>query len=829
MGGDKSKFATFIKKGVDATIKKASDVTKSVSDSVKESINNTNSGVDKYKDGQTKPENKDITNNLLYNKELYDIGEITDYGDLNNRAVSDILTNVFDGNLFDAGVSAISLKNINSTWNLARRTVTDTDRYGFLYNTSISLENKGDGGDKVEKLYDFIDSMEDPTILGFSLKISDDSVLMGTTTDAIRGSNPEVNSAPAVDVDNTTGKSSGVDDLGNYLDVYSTPKAKEFLNNFRTDIKKIFETPSTLDAKDLLSKNLKNHYVKSISNLDKLDNMFVEYNAANPQALDLTLHEDVRLFTTNLKYMYNNFVYNYNLGVRVVPENLLKFDLYIKISEKRTFTLDVDDQNMINNHTPTIIYRLSGCEFIFDKSIISGNSVDMMTNNSEGTDSYNELKISIKYKKVNRIFKKPYSYGKEDWKIDDSMVDFTDGIKTDAEIIQNLQQAKYKPALSNAVLTTQSLRTKLANLTNNPLGKNANTVAGKFASTLGNNAIKSGAQFVTDQATKLKNAAQSEIGNSALFKNPITNNIKNLLKANITLSTKDLKTMLPSNRIPDTYDDIRSDLKGVVNNFIPSKGYDNFYNDKKDVPPTIISPYVVKIDNETNISKSIKYGDKIINEFGVYNSVTEYEKDITEYEKELIGKERKLDSSVTNYVKKLEEYKKELVGKERKLDVYTPGDTVYKQEDITEYRDNIGLDMWQGVNVDITETGENDKLETWQGIKQDITDYKPNVNQLPKEDLSNGNKVVGVLPKEDITDYKPNTNKLPKEDLSNGNKSKGVFSIVDITVYPKNKALPNIKENVNTGKKITEMILPKENLNNGIITYNKLPKEDLSK
>jgi hypothetical protein len=103
------------------------------------------------------------------------------------------------------------------------------------------------------------------------------------------------------------------------------------------------------------------------------------------------------------------------------------------------------------------------------------------------------------------------------------------------------------------------------------------------------------------------------------------------------------------------------------------------------------------------------------------------------------------------------------------------------------------------------------------------------VNQLPKEDLSNGNKVVGVLPKEDITDYKPNTNQLPKEDLSNGNKSKGVFSIVDITVYPKTNVLPNIKENVNTGKKITEMILPKENLNNGIITYNKLPKEDLSK
>jgi hypothetical protein len=481
----------------------------------------------------------------------------------------------------------------------------------------------------------------------------------------------------------------------------------------------------------------------------------------------------------------------------------------------------------------------------------------MMTNNSEGTDSYNELKISIKYKKVNRIFKKPYSYGKEDWKIDDSMVDFTDGIKTDAEIIQNLQQAKYKPALSNAVLTPQSLRTKLANLTNNPLGKNANTVAGKFASTLGNNAIKSGAQFVTDQATKLKNAAQSEIGNSALFKNPITNNIKNLLKANITLSTKNLKTMLPSNRIPDVYDEIRSDLKGVINNFIPSKGYDNFYNERKDVPPTIINLDDFIINQESNISKSIKYGDKIINEFGVYKSVTDYKKeldkyiqskeDITEYRNNIgLGMWQGVTPDITE------------TGKNDKLESWQG-----IKKDITEYRDNIGLDMWQGVTPDITETGENDKLESWQGvtpditetgkndkleswqgIKEDITDYKPNTNKLPKEDLSNGNKVVGVLPKEDITDYKPNTNKLPKEDitdykpntnklpkedLSNGNKSKGVFSIVDITVYPKNKALPNIKENVNTGKKITEMILPKENLNNGIITYNKLPKEDLSK
>jgi hypothetical protein len=803
---------------------------------------------------------------------------------------------VFSGNLFDAGVSAISLKNINSTWNLARRTVTDTDRYGFLYNTSKSLKNKGiadtpnnAGEGDVNKLYDFIDSMEDPTILGFSLKISDDSVLMNSKatetynkTVTTRKSSENVNAGeafnktknlvfalggvsktneyspmPGETVTETVSSTRPViGDLDNYLSVYSTPKAKEFLNNFRTDIKKIFETPSTLDAKDLLSKNLKNHYVKSISGLEKLDNMFVVYDAATPQALDLTLHEDVRLFTTNLKYMYNNFVYNYNLGVRVVPENLLKFDLYIKISEKRTFTLDVDDQNMINNHTPTIIYRLSGCEFIFDKPILNG-TVDMMTNNSESTDSYNELKISIRYKKVNRIFKKPYSYGNEDWKIDDSMVDFTDGIKTDAEIIQNLQQAKYKPALSNAVLTPQSLRTKLANLTNNPLGKNANTVAGKFASTLGNNAIKSGAQFVTDQATKLKNAAQSEIGNSALFKNPITNNIKNLLKANITLSTKNLKTMLPSNRIPDVYDEIRSDLKGVINNFIPSKGYDNFYNERKDVPPTIINLDDFIINQESNISKSIKYGDKIINEFGVYKSVTDYKKeldkyiqskeDITEYRDNIgLGMWQGVTPDITE------------TGKNDKLESWQG-----IKEDITEYRDNIGLDMWQGVTPDITETGENDKLESWQGvapditetgkndkleswqgIKEDITDYKPNTNKLPKEDLSNGNKVVGVLPKEDITDYKPNTNKLPKEDitdykpntnklpkedLSNGNKSKGVFSIVDITVYPKNKALPNIKENVNTGKKITEMILPKENLNNGIITYNKLPKEDLSK
>jgi hypothetical protein len=58
------------------------------------------------------------------------------------------------------------------------------------------------------------------------------------------------------------------------------------------------------------------------------------------------------MWSSYLTYLYNNLTYSYENGRELIPENLLKFNMYIKISEIRNFTstekFNSTDQRDIN-------------------------------------------------------------------------------------------------------------------------------------------------------------------------------------------------------------------------------------------------------------------------------------------------------------------------------------------------------------------------------------------------------------------------------------------------------------------------------------------------
>lgn len=817
--GDISKFGKKIidaaKKGVDATKKGVNaglDFINGGSDGL--------GGIMGYRKDQTSAENKDV--NTYFAKHEYGIEERTDTGDINNNTINNILTNVFSGNLFDAGVSAISTKNIHSTWQLATRPVVDVNKYNFLYNldiaNKINASNESTNGNEAnttDSLVNYLDSMEDPTILGYSLMIDTyNSILFGektyeitkkTVTDTNTNNPNEANAATSsVNINNPNEANAAISSSGTktekvetsnvsdvlveYLGKYYNQTSINLLRKFREDILKVFVTPSVGAVNlynDLYNGKYKNHYIKNIKNLNSLDKMFVSYSAETPTCLELELYEDVRLFTTNLKFMYNNFVYNYNKGVRVVPENLLKFNMFIKISEKRTYTLYNQSDKTISKHTPTLIYQLHGCEFVFDESIL-GDTISMM--GSETQDNFANLKIKIKYKKVTRIFNKPYATGNPEndnaWIVDDTYHDLTTNLSTRSndDIITGLQTNGYRASLSNLIAApNNSLKSKISKFTSGGfLNPNDNkTLAGKFATTLGNNAIKAGSQFVEEEAKKAKNAIQSDIA-SNIAKNPvlsgISNNVKNLLKSNIVISTKSLKTMLPTNKILEQngIEGIKNDLKGVMGG--------NQIQNKNDIPAFIVASPETYSVNETEILKDGNGKILDVSE-DVYDQISKnWEK--KPFVPKLEYKGNELDVSEDVYDKKIDDFIK---SKEDIVPDGNPNKTYQKQE--------VPLLEYDGKQLNDSIKKYSELVKAYLASKEDIVPGAINNNVLPNENLNNGIK---------------NINSLPKEDLSNTTFKPGGYIIEDI--------VPDATNN---------NVLPKENLNTGVLNENKFTIQDI--
>lgn len=189
---------------------------------------------------------------------------------------------------------------------------------------------------------------EDPTYLGFTLEIDSNSALF---TDVL----------PFLEK-----YSSKYPELKARIPVY-----KEFLNR----VKQIFNSQDSVNNEQDKTQFIKQHYINSVSGLDNLKKKFVEWRE---DKLTIELYEDIALFSSYLAYLYNNLVYSYENGRNLIPENLLKFNLYIRISEIRNLTSvgklnsnDISDRRIVDalkNNVTCIVYKLYDCEFDFFNS-----------------------------------------------------------------------------------------------------------------------------------------------------------------------------------------------------------------------------------------------------------------------------------------------------------------------------------------------------------------------------------------------------------------------------------------------------------------------------
>lgn len=173
---------------------------------------------------------------------------------------------------------------------------------------------------------------------------------------------------------------------------------------------------------DLYSSNLeKKHYVRKIENLDKLteantgkesNNSFVKYRT---DLLKLTFYEDVTLSTGTLMNLYKLLYWSRSRGKNVIPENLLRFDCEIIVSEVRNISrirTALDEQNsnskdalqMIKENLSRYRYNVYECQFHMANLPHLAN-IDL-SNSSVVSAPYDAHTIDISFKHSDVIFER---------------------------------------------------------------------------------------------------------------------------------------------------------------------------------------------------------------------------------------------------------------------------------------------------------------------------------------------------------------------------------------------------------------------------------------
>lgn len=187
------------------------------------------------------------------------------------------------------------------------------------------------------------------------------------------------------------------------------PVYQEFINKVRM----VFNSQESVLNDFEKSVFIKQHYINSISGLDGLTKKF---NIWKEDKLEFQLHEDITLFSNYLASLYNNLTWSYENGRELIPENLLKFNLHIKISEIRSLTSiglassqsqqDQQIYNALKNNVTSITYTLYDCLFNFMESKPFTDEIAQ-----SGIDATNPghsiVDFEIYYKSVSRIHFNP--------------------------------------------------------------------------------------------------------------------------------------------------------------------------------------------------------------------------------------------------------------------------------------------------------------------------------------------------------------------------------------------------------------------------------------
>jgi len=160
------------------------------------------------------------------------------------------------------------------------------------------------------------------------------------------------------------------------------------------------------------------HYLKKIGGLEQL----IESNSPNKKkfltnyredVLKLTFTEDVSLSMGTLAHLYKLLYWSKPNGKNIVPENVLRFNCDIIISEVRNLNrvrkaIDTGNLEVVKDNVSRHIYSLKECQFYFDQTA-HDTEIDL----SQPTKDFEQFVVTMDYKYVTSKFERwiPDNYG----------------------------------------------------------------------------------------------------------------------------------------------------------------------------------------------------------------------------------------------------------------------------------------------------------------------------------------------------------------------------------------------------------------------------------
>lgn len=161
----------------------------------------------------------------------------------------------------------------------------------------------------------------------------------------------------------------------------------------------------------------KAYYITKITGLNLLNKKIINYGE---DKITITLNEDVSMIAWYLSELYNNTIYNYRHQRYAVPENVLKFNMTIKINDMRNFVIPqnstnpapnvpVDPKVLTNTSIKNvispksqIIYTLHDCNFNFFESKNFGDDLEIGGYGASVNNNPQQLTFDVFFKSVTR-------------------------------------------------------------------------------------------------------------------------------------------------------------------------------------------------------------------------------------------------------------------------------------------------------------------------------------------------------------------------------------------------------------------------------------------
>jgi len=248
----------------------------------------------------------------------------------------------------------------------------------------------------------------DPVIFGFDIIIDDvtSPLLNGSISDFLRNYNT---------ISEVSSKIPVYEDFKQQFTKFFKTKSTVSINPESTTISKMRQ-PSTPEAptrdnffQDMNKKAYMNYYLKKVAGLDKLieqntpsaKNFLVDYNK---DIISLSFSEDVTLSMGTLAHLYKLLYWSKPNGKGIVPENLLRFNCDIVVSEVRNYKRvirAIEDSNIqvIKDNVSRYVYSLRECQFYFN-TLPHGGDIDMGGTPTPFSEGGYTIQFDYKYSTV---------------------------------------------------------------------------------------------------------------------------------------------------------------------------------------------------------------------------------------------------------------------------------------------------------------------------------------------------------------------------------------------------------------------------------------------